>query len=179
MVCPRCVSSVRGILTSMGLEPSEVGLGYAVIPAESLTPAQQHHLSELLGKEGFELLTDSGSILTEKIKNLLIAYARTEGGIDLKLSAALQRDLNIPYKQLSRTFSIAENRTIENFFIAQKIEFVKELLSYNKLSLKEIAFLTGYSSVAYLSSQFSKFTGMTLSDFRRSLAHNRMPLTDI
>ncbi|MBD5249427.1 MAG: AraC family transcriptional regulator [Barnesiella sp.] len=179
MVCPRCVMTVCDILTSLGLEPGDVGLGYAILSSDTLSDSQWDALTERLRDVGFELITDREVIVSEHIKTAVIGYARTEGGLKRKLSIALEEDLHIPYKQLSAIFSSHEQRTIENYYISQRIEYVKELISYNDLPLKEIAYMTGYSSVAYLSAQFRKVTGKTVSDFRSQLNSDRSPLTQV
>jgi AraC-like DNA-binding protein len=179
MVCPRCIMVVRALLTSMGYHPTEVALGHAVIEEETLTPARREALDAQLRNVGFELMADSDDVLVERIKIALQRYARTEGGLRVKISQALERELGVTYKSLSSTFSQLEGRTLESYYIRQRIEYVKELVGYGDLTLTEIAFRTGYSSVAYLSRQFAQVVGMTLSDYRRLGADGRRPLTDV
>jgi AraC-like DNA-binding protein len=179
MVCPRCIMTVRDVLTSMGYHPTEVALGYAVLPTETLTPSERDALAKRLQAVGFELMADSDTVLVERIKIALLHYARTDGGLRVKVSQALTRELGVTYKTLSSLFSQLEGRTLESYYILQRIEYVKELVTYGDLTLTEIAFRTGYSSVAYLSRQFAQVVGMTLSDYRRLGAGNRRPLTDI
>jgi AraC-like DNA-binding protein len=179
MVCPRCIMTVHDVLTSMGYNPTEVALGYAILPTEELPPAERDALAQRLQAVGFELMADSDAVLVECIKIALLRYARTDGGLCVKVSQALERELGVTYKSLSSTFSQLEGRTLESYYIRQRIEYVKELVGYGDLTLTEIAFRTGYSSVAYLSRQFAQVVGMTLSDYRRLGADYRSPLTDV
>jgi hypothetical protein len=108
MVCPRCIMTVHDVLTSMGYNPTEVALGYAILPTEELPPAERDALAQRLQAVGFELMADSDAVLVECIKIALLRYARTDGGLCVKVSQALERELGVTYKSLSSLFSQLE-----------------------------------------------------------------------
>jgi AraC-like DNA-binding protein len=139
-------------------------------------------LKQRLGKIGLELIDSRIGQTIEKIKQLVIKKARNE--IDdkekrIKLSTYLSSRLHQEYTSLSKLFSDAEGRTIENFFIMHRIEKAKELLVYGQLSLSQIAFELDYSSVAHLSSQFKRVTGLTPSHFKEIGVAKRKTLDQI
>lgn len=167
MVCNRCVMVVKQEMEKMNLHPVHVSLGEAELKKE-LTEKQQQQLSEHLKSVGFELLDDQKQKQIEKIKSLLIQNIQSAHGWEhFSISAFLSKALQKDYSYLSRLFSEVESITIEQFFILQKIEKVKELLVYAELTLSEIAWKLGYSSVAHLSAQFKKVTGLTPSEFKK------------
>ncbi|MCW9713220.1 AraC family transcriptional regulator [Aliifodinibius salicampi] len=170
MVCDRCISTVRRLLNDLGYEVNSVRLGEAVI---SETPAEDelHDNADKLRQDGFELIHKNQSALTEDVKSNLIGYLkRIENEVDPpKLSAFLSDKLHRNYSYLSNRFSKLEGTTIEQYMIRLKIERVKELLTYQEMTLSEIAWKLNYSSVQYLSNQFKKVTGQTVSDFRSEL----------
>ena len=129
---------------------------------------------------GFELIDDKKSRIIEKIKNIIIELVHHQNN-DAKtnLSDVLSSQLHHDYNYLSNLFSEIEGTTIEKYFIAQKIEKVKELLVYDELSLSEIAFRLNYSSVAYLSNQFKKVTGLTPSYYKQIRDDKRKPLDKV
>jgi AraC-like DNA-binding protein len=170
---------VNNLLTSMGYKPVEVALGYAILERDSMSDEERKEMGRRLEELGFELMKDSDTVIVERIKIAVLRFARTERGMKIKLSQALEEELKLPYKTLTGLFSQHENRTIENYFISQRIEYVKELISYNEMSLKEIAFKTGYSSVAYLSKQFAQIVGMTISEFRIYSDTHRNSVTNV
>jgi AraC-like DNA-binding protein len=170
---------VKGVLTALGFEVVDVGLGYAEIASPDLDKTDMERIDNTLRIMGFELITDSKQRVTEEIKVLLMGYARNDGGLTKKVSVALEEDAKGSYKTLSRIFTQTEGRSIENYYISQRIEYVKELLDYGELSLAEIAYKTGYSSVAYLSRQFAQTTGMTISAYRERERSGRKPLCEI
>jgi AraC-like DNA-binding protein len=136
---------------------------------EELSPDQKERLVKRLVEVGFELIDNHSSALIEKIKQLIIKRARNEADekeSSLKLSHYLSGKVNHEYTYLSSLFSSVEGRTIENYFIEQRIEKAKELLVYGQLTLSQIAFDLEYSSVAHLSSQFKKITGLTPTYFK-------------
>lgn len=168
MVCHRCVRSVENILINAAMPFHKVIFGEIHL-ANELTREQKEDLSAKLKNEGFELLDSHMSELIEKIKMHVIMRARNEVAnkeIKLNLSAYLSEKLHYEYTHLSSTFSEVEGRTIEDFFIKQRIEKAKELLIYGQMTLSEIAFELDYSSTAYLSTQFKKITGLTPSYFK-------------
>lgn len=161
MVCPRCIMAVESIFNEMGINKIQVRLGEVSV-FEEFAPSQIPELRSKLETLGFELLDDKQQQLIEKIKNTIISNIEH----CKKLSEILSSELNRDYSALSKLFSSTEGITIEQYAIIQKIERVKELLSYDQLSLSEIAFRLNYSSVAHLSSQFKKTTGFTPSEFK-------------
>lgn len=179
MVCNRCIMVVKDQLKKNGIEPIEVSLGEIEIK-DPLSKDKLESLNKDLTSLGFELLDDQRQKQIETIKKLLIAIVQS-GDIEehFSLSKFLQKELNREYSQLSRLFSEVEGITIEQFFILQKIEKVKEWLAYNELSLSEITWKLGYSSVAHLSAQFKKVTGMTPSQFKKLGAVHRRTLDSI
>ncbi|HTN35620.1 MAG TPA: AraC family transcriptional regulator [Arachidicoccus sp.] len=180
MVCPRCVQAVQALLLKNHITGASVELGAANIPAE-LSSVTLSLLSDELNSIGFEIINDQKGRLIESIKNTAIQLARQSGGDkpERNLSQILSGKLHYEYNYLSALFSEAEGQTIEKYFIAQKIEFVKELLVYDELTLNQIAFNLGYSSTAHLSNQFKKVTGLTPSYFRKIKQQKRKFLTDL
>jgi len=161
MVCPRCVTAVRNELEQMNLTVNSVELGEAEI-ANELTPEEHKHLEQSLKKLGFEIIEDRKSRIIEQVKNEIVYLVHHSDEIlKTNLSSWLAERLNYDYTYLSNLFSEVEATTIEKYYISQRIEKVKELLVYDELSLAEIADALGYSSAAYLSSQFKKVTGLT------------------
>ena len=161
MVCPRCVTAVRNELEQMNLTINSVELGEAEI-ANELTPEEHKHLEQSLKKLGFEIIEDRKSRIIEQVKNEIVYLVHHSDEIlKTNLSSWLAERLNYDYTYLSNLFSEVEATTIEKYYISQRIEKVKELLVYDELSLAEIADALGYSSAAYLSSQFKKVTGLT------------------
>ena len=167
MVCNRCIMAVENELRKLGLKAANITLGEAELQQE-LSPQEKNNLATDLATLGFELIDDKKSRIIEKIKNIIIDIVHhREGGIDINLSEVLAKELHHDYKYLSNLFSEVEGSTIEKYFIAQKIEKVKELLVYDELNLTEIADKMHYSSVAHLSNQFKKMTGLTPSHFKK------------
>ena len=154
MVCPRCVMAVENILEEMKISTIEVRLGEVLITDE-FSENQENEFQSKIKKLGFELLDDKNSALINQIKTIIIKQIQNSSEENLNLSELLSKKLNKEYSQLSKLFSATTGITIEQFAILQKIEKVKELLVYDELSLKEIAFRLGYSSSAHLSAQFN------------------------
>lgn len=168
MVCHRCVLSVEDILQRTNIPFQKVLFGEIHL-ADELDPKQKVVLTEELKKVGFELIDSHMTGLIEKIKLLTIQKARNEVSkedVKLNLSAYLSDKLHYEYTHLSSMFSGVEGRTIENFFLDQRIEKAKELLIYGQMTLSEIAFELNFSSTAHLSTQFKKLTGLTPSYFK-------------
>ncbi|MFN2440727.1 MAG: helix-turn-helix domain-containing protein [Chitinophagaceae bacterium] len=179
MVCNRCIMIVRQLLEQAGLQPVAIRLGEVEINKEP-TKGQLSKLSENLTQVGFELLDDKKQQLIEKIKNIIVEQVHySEMDEPLKFSELLSKQTHKDYSYLSNLFSEVEGTTIEKYLINQKIEMVKELLVYDELSLSEIAFKLGYSSVAHLSAQFKKVTGLTPGHFKKLKANSRKPLDEV
>ena len=163
---------VKSELEKLGLHYTRVELGEAEI-MEDLSTEQLDHLSIALKKTGLELMDDKKSILVEKIKTIIIELVHyTDEQIKINLSDYLSEKLNYNYTYLANLFSEVKGTTIEKFYLSHKIERVKELLVYDELNLTEIAYKLHYSSVAHLSNQFKKMTGLTPSHFK-NLKHKR------
>ena len=172
MVCVRCKMVVKSELQKLGLHYLTVELGEAEI-MEDISKEQLARLDVDLKKSGLELMDDKKSILVEKIKTIIIELVHyTDDQIKINLSDYLSAKLNHDYTYLANLFSEVKGTTIENFYLTHKIEKVKELLVYDELNLTEIAFKMHYSSVAHLSNQFKKMTGLTPSHFK-NLRHKR------
>jgi AraC family transcriptional regulator len=178
MVCPRCISAVEQVLNGLGAGPLYVHLGEACLK-EDLTPQQLEQLSAQLQQLGFELLEDARKKQIEKIKSVIIEQVHYKEQAKFSLPELLSKALHKEYSQLSKLFSETEGMTIEHFLILQRIEKVKELLAYNEMNLNEIAFKLDYSSVAHLSAQFKKVTGLTPSQFKAQGIRLRKPLDGI
>lgn len=179
MVCNRCILVVRQELDKLNIRYRDIALGEAEVEDE--TPKEQiQKLSNNLDAIGFELLDDSKQQLIEKIKNAIIKHVHYNEDDSLhNFSAILSEKLHRDYSYLSNLFSEVERITIEKYIINQKIEKVKELIIYDQLSLSEIAYKVGYSSVAHLSAQFKKVTGLTPSHFKQVSQNKRKPLDEI
>jgi len=172
MVCIRCKMVVQSELEKLGLHHMVVDLGEVEVK-ETISREQLDLLSIALLKSGLELMDDKKSMLVEKIKTVIIELVHySDDQIKVNLSDYLAEKLNHNYTYLANLFSEVKGTTIEKFYLAHKIEKVKELLVYDELSLTEIAYLLHYSSVAHLSNQFKKMTGLTPSHFKQ-LKHKR------
>lgn len=180
MVCPRCKLAVENELKQLGLHPLKIDLGEVVIKEDELSKQLLQQLSANLNNLGFELLDDKKQKLIEQIKTLIIKSVHYNKEQPSKnYSTIIAENLHHDYSYLSKLFSETEGITIEQFIINQKIERVKELLVYDEKSLSEIAFETGYSSVAHLSAQFKKVTGLTPTAFKQSGIHHRKTLDNL
>lgn len=173
MVCPRCIKVVSDELKALGAEILHVELGYVNITFP-VGKMDTHRISAVLEKQGFELLEDEEKVLLEKIRVNLIAFLEhIENSKETeRLSVFISRKIGKNYSLLSKHFSKCNHQTIEKHFIRLKIERVKELLDYDELTLSQIASKLKYNSVHYLSSQFKKITGESVTSYKKSL-HNR------
>jgi AraC-like DNA-binding protein len=179
MVCIRCQMVVKSELEKLGLHYTEVKLGEAQID-EEISPEQFKKLNVALKKTGLELMDNEKSILIEKIKNIIIEQVHySDDQLKINLSDYLSEKLNYSYKYLTNLFSEVQGMTIEKFLINHKVERAKELLVYDELNLKEIAYKLHYSSVSHLCSQFKKVTGLTPSHFKHLKKKRRIALENI
>ena len=166
MVSTRCQMAVKFELEELGLHYTKVDLGEAEI-LEDISIEQWDNLNSALKKIGLELLDDKKNILAEKIKAIIIELIHnTDDQININLSGYLSEKLNHNYTYLGNLFSEVNGITIEKFYLAHKIEKVKEMLIYDELKLTDIAWKLHYSSVAHLSNQFRKITGLAPSQFK-------------
>ncbi len=179
MVCDRCKMAVDKTLRDAGLEPVAVDLGMARVVGhvdDSLHQLLKNKLEAL----GFELLDDRKRQLIEQIKvNIIKLVHYRDSRTMLNLSDFLQMEMHQDYSALSKLFSEFTSMTIERYYIEQRIERVKELLTYQEMTLTEIALQMNYSSVAYLSAQFKSVTGMTPSQFKALHRNARRGLDSI
>lgn len=179
MVCNRCITAVQNELDSMGLKALNIKLGEVDLEME-LSDQEKEQLDQRLIALGFERIDDRKSRIIEQIKTAIIDLVHyRDNASKINLSDLLSDKLQHDYNYLSNLFSEVEGTTIEKYFIAQKIEKVKELLVYDELSLSEIAHRLNYSSVAYLSNQFKKVTGLTPSYFKKIGEDRRKPLDEV
>ena len=166
MVCIRCQMVVKDELEKLGLNYIDVKIGEADIIGD-ISSEQVGQLDVALRKSGLQLMDDKKSILVEKIKSAIIELVHyTDEQIKVNLSDYLSDKLNHDYTYLANLFSEVKGITIEKFYLTHKIEKVKELIVYDELNLSEIAYKMHYSSVAHLSNQFKKITGLTPSHFK-------------
>ena len=172
MVSIRCKMVVKTELDKLGLHYTKVDLGEVNIK-EPIDAGQRAFLKAELLKSGLELMDDKKAILIERIKNVIIEMVHSdEESNNMNFSGLLSNKLNYDYNYLANLFSEVTGMTIERYLIAHKIERVKELLLYHEFTLTEISYLLNYSSVAHLSSQFKKVTGLTPSYFKK-LRHKK------
>lgn len=170
---------VKTTLEKFGLHPVQVELGEIELEENDISHVKEK-LKEDLQSLGFDLLDDKKSKTIEKIKNLIVDLAQNrKSNLQTNLSNYLTQELHQEYSALSNLFSEVEGITIEKYYILQKIEKVKELLVYDELTLSEIAFRLNYSSVAYLSNQFKKITGLSPSHFKKLRTVKRKPLDEV
>lgn len=179
MVCLRCIMVVKDELNKLGLPYTSVELGQADIPG-NVTLLEQGKIKAALLRSGLELMDDKKSVLIQKIKSVIIEVVHySEEPLTVNFSEYISQKLHHDYTYLANLFSEVQGITIEKFIITHKIERVKELLVYNELTLTEIAYQMHYSSVAYLSTQFKKVTGLTPTHFKQLKKKRRSLLEDM
>ena len=175
MVCDRCIRVVTQELKEIGLDVRSVTLGEVILTGSSRDlPMDQ--IRKTLKENGFELIEDRKARTIEQLKLAIITLVRETGNRRLKYSAYLSKALGLEYHYLSTLFSSVENVTIEQYIIRQRVERAKELLKYGEMTLSEIAYELGYSSVQHLSNQFKHITGLTPTRFKRMTVNMRNPL---
>lgn len=183
MVCNRCVMAVQQVFDKAGLIPEKVVLGEVTVKEETLSEEKLKQLDTELQSLGFERIDDRKARLIEGIKKKIIQLIHHSKSVDRKYnwSKILADEMHYEYNYLSNLFSSVEGITLEQYIIKQKIEKAKELLFYDELNLSQIASQLGYSSVAHLSAQFKKVTGMTPSELKkgRDSEEGRKPLDSI
>ena len=179
MVSNRCKFAVKEALTKLGLHFIIVDLGEVEI-MEELEEEQMEQLKIALLGIGLELIDDKRAILIEKIKNVITEMVHYSEELPTNnYSDYISEKLNYDYTYLSNLFSEVKGITIQQFIIIHKIERAKELLIYNEFNLTEISYKLNYSSVAHLSNQFKKITGLSPSHFKQLTKHGRNPIEDI
>ncbi len=171
--------AVKAELDKLGLHYTTVDLGEAEIK-ENISDEQREQLKEGLLQSGLELMDDKKSVLIEKVKNAVVEMVHYADELPkIKNSAYISKKLNYDYTYLANLFSESTGTTIEHFIILHKIEKVKELLLYDDLNLTEISYRLNYSSVAHLSNQFKKITGLTPSFFKELKNRKRTGLENL
>jgi AraC-like DNA-binding protein len=179
MVCIRCQMVVKAELQKLGLNFVDVKIGEANIIGD-LSDEQLVQLDKALREAGLEIMDDKKSILVERIKAAIIELVHySEEQIKMNLSDYLSEKVDYDYTYLANLFSEVKGTTIEKFYLAHKIEKVKEMLVYDELSLTEISYRMHYSSVAHLSNQFKKITGLTPTHFKMLKNKRRNTLEDL
>jgi YesN/AraC family two-component response regulator len=179
MVCQRCIMTVENIFNDLSIPFDKVSLGEVELK-EKLVEIDLKKIENALRQVGFELIDTRINKIVENIKQAVMEYLSF--GMDsqnIKLSSFITNKIPYDYSYLSDLFSSIEGKTIEQFFILQRIEKVKELLVYDQLSLTEISYQTGFNSVHHLSSQFKKVTGLTPSHFKKIGAEKRRSLDSL
>ena len=167
MICLRCIYAVKQILTELEIEYKEVGLGYAELEASQKIDLEV--INKKLEELDLGLIEDQNKVLVHKINNAVYDYLEQicDVGSKTKLSQYLSQQLARNYYQLSKIYSLHQGETIEQHFIELRTNKVKELIRQGKLNLSQIAIIVGYSSIHYLSGQFKKYTGQSLSQFKK------------
>lgn len=179
MVSLRCKMVVKDALIDLGLHPIMVDLGSVEI-TEELTESQREALKKVLLISGLELMDDKKAMLIEKIKNVIIEMVHYSDEMPkVNYSEYISQKLGQDYTHMSKIFSEVKGITIEHFIIFHKIEKVKELLLYDELNLTQISYILDYSSVAHLSKQFKKVTGLKPSYFKQLKTKRRNGLDSI
>jgi len=179
MVSNRCKMAVKQELKKLGLHFIVVDLGEVDI-MENISMEKRSILKANLLHSGLELMDDKKAMLIEKIKNIIIEMVHyTDENIKVNFSNYLSEKMNHDYTYLSNLFSEVQGTTIEHFIISHKIERIKELIIYGEQNITEIAWKMGYSSVAHLSSQFKKVTGLSPSHFKQLKDKRRIAIEDI
>ena len=179
MVCSRCKMVVKAEIEKACLQPVSVELGEVELK-ETPSEAQLLQLNTALKALGFEMIDNKKIQTIERIKNIIVTLVHhADHDSKTNLSSYITSQIHQDYNYLSNLFSEVEGTTIEKYFIAHKIEKVKELLVYDELTLSEIADKLGYSSVAYLSNQFKKITGFTPSYFKTLKEHKRRNIEEL
>lgn len=179
MVSNRCKLTVKAELKKLGLHFIVVDLGEVEI-MENISAEQRDQLKAALLESGLELMDDKRAVLIEKIKNAIIEMVHhSDEEIKINFSEYLSAKLDHDYTYLANLFSEVQGTTIEHFIINHKVERIKELIIYDELNISEIAWKMNYSSVAHLSNQFKKVTGLSPSHFRQLKDKRRTPIEEI
>ncbi len=179
MVSNRCKMAVKEELKKLGLHFTPVELGEVEI-MENISMEQRDQLKIALHNSGLELMDDKRAVLIEKIKNVIVEMVHhSDEMIKINFSDFLSEKLNHDYTYMANLFSEVQGTTIEQFIISHKIERIKELMIYGELNITEIAWKMNYSSVAHLSNQFKKVTGLSPSHFKQLKDKRRNPIEEI
>lgn len=179
MACESCKIFVKEALDDLGISPVKVELG-EIETKEEISDDNKRKLNIQIKKAGMELLEKKQGVLIEKIRKVMVDYvSNSENRPNVKFSVLLSQELNHSYTYLANFFSEVEATTIEQYIIALKIERIKELIIFGEDTFSEIANKLNYSSVAHLSSQFKKVTGLTPSHFKALKEKRRITIQNI
>ncbi|MBL7980842.1 MAG: helix-turn-helix transcriptional regulator [Flavobacteriales bacterium] len=179
MVCDRCKTAVQRVLEAQGLPVQRIELGEVELQ-HAVADTEREVLRVALQKEGFDLVDDREAVIIARIKVAIVKLVHHDGELKgrVKLGEHLSALLHKEYSGLSALFTQVEGITIEQYFLLQRLERVKELIKYGELTMSEIADRAGFSSVAHLSTQFKKLTGMTPTAFKE-IGGGRLPLDHV
>ena len=179
MVSARCKIVVKEELKRLGLHFIMVDLGEVEI-MEDISAEQQEHLKSALHESGLELMEDKKGILIERIKGVIVEMVHyAEELPKTNFSDYLTAKLHHDYTYMANLFSEVQGTTIEQFIISHKVERIKELIIYGEMNITEIAYKMNYSSVAHLSNQFKKVTGLSPSHFKQLKDKRRSPIEEV
>jgi len=180
MVCNRCIKVVKDEFEKLDLNIEEIELGKVTVSSK-ISDVTILEIRNRLDENGFELINDKKSKLIDSIKTLIIEKIHHSNIVieSINSSDYIAGQIGYDYSYLSNLFSSVEGVTIEKYIINQKVEKTKELLVYNELTLNEISYQLGYSSVQHLSNQFKKITGLTPSHFKKLKGTKRKPLDEV
>ncbi len=179
MACESCKIFVKDTLNDLGIHSVKVDLG-EIETKEDITDKDKLKLNSAIKKAGLEILVQKEGLLIEKIRNVMVDYVyHTEEKEITNFSSLLSKKLNYSYSYLANFFSEVEATTIEQRVIAMKVERIKELIMHEENSLKEISYKLHYSSVAHLSAQFKKVTGLTPSHFKKLKKKRRISIQNL
>jgi AraC family transcriptional regulator len=180
MVCNCCIRILKMEFEKHGIKVENIKLGEAEVSfsPDKITESQ---IENLLNENGFELITDREKVIVENIKLAVIELIHQMNNIDsiARKSDYIVEKLSMSYQHLSKIFSKHESLTLEKFIILHKIEKIKEVIDSDEYTLSEIAFMMDYSSVAHLSAQFKRETGMTVSDFKKAEDKGRVAIDQV
>lgn len=178
MVCSHCAEVLKEKLEENGFHVQKIELGELQL-AEPVDQAAYEHLVSVVRNNGFDIINDEGSQIVERIKHLIIDHIRSGEPLKGNLSDYLSKNIRKDYQQLSRLFSAVEGKSIERYFILQKIERAKELIVYGEKTLSEIAYELDYSSQQHFSRQFKKETGLAPSHFKKIKENKRTSIDQL
>ena len=180
MVCKCCIRILRQELEQHGIRVYRIVLGEIDINFDS-SKISELEIEKIINDNGFELVANKDKILVEQIKTAVIELVHIANNMNsiIRNSDYLVEKLGYSYQHLSAIFSKYESNTLEKFIILHKIEKVKEMIEYGDLTLSEIAFTMGYSSVQYLSTQFKNITGISVTDYKKAPDVERKSIAEI